>query len=136
MGEDSGVEMWNNPSCSKCAAAREAFELNQVPVTLRPYLDAPPTVAELADVLDRLGAQPWEICRLGEPAAAELGLAGWSRDEADRPRWIAAMVAYPQLIQRPILLLDDGTAIVGRSPEALAQALDAAAPAPATPITD
>ncbi|GAB4048140.1 ArsC/Spx/MgsR family protein [Catellatospora paridis] len=129
MGEDSGVEMWNNPSCSKCATARETFELNQVPVTLRPYLDAPPTAAELADVLDRLGAQPWEICRLGEPAAAELGLADWSRDAVDRPRWIAAMVAYPQLIQRPILLLDDGTAIVARTPEALAQALS-------TPTTD
>lgn len=135
------MEMWNNPSCSKCAAARETFELNQVPVTLRPYLDAPPTEAELVDVLDRLGAQPWEICRLGEPVAAELGLVGWDTDEAARPRWIAAMVAHPQLIQRPILLLDDGTAIVGRTPEALAQALatpPAQAPAQplSTPITD
>jgi arsenate reductase len=123
MGQDGGVEMWNNPSCSKCATARETFELAAVPVTLRPYLTRPPTAAELEDVLARLGASPWEICRLGEPVAAELGLADWPRDEATRERWVAAMAAHPQLIQRPILLLDDGTALVGRTPEALAQAV-------------
>ncbi|BCJ73060.1 arsenate reductase [Catellatospora sp. IY07-71] len=127
------MEMWNNPSCSKCAAARETFELAAVPVTLRPYLTAPPTAAELADVLGRLGAQPWEICRLGEPVAAELGLDSWPRDEASRERWIAAMAAHPELIQRPILLLDDGTAVVGRTPEALSQALSAARPAEQPP---
>lgn len=125
------MEMWNNPSCSKCATARQTFELHQVPVKLRPYLDAPPTAAELAEVLGRLGAQPWEICRLGEPVAAELGLADWARDADTRDRWIAAMAAHPQLIQRPILLLDDGTAVVGRTPEALARALDVEGAGPA-----
>ncbi|GAA1630971.1 arsenate reductase family protein [Saccharothrix algeriensis] len=125
------MEMWNNPSCSKCAAARETFELAAVPVTLRPYLTAPPSAAELEDVLGRLGAQPWEVCRLGEPVAAELGLADWPRDEASRERWIDAMAAHPELIQRPILLLDDGTAVVGRTPEALSQAV-----ATATRVTE
>lgn len=134
MREDSGVEMWNNPSCSKCAAARETFELAAVPVTLRPYLTAPPSAAELEDVLERLGAQPWEICRLGEPVAAELGLAGWPRDEASRGRWVAAMAAHPELIQRPILLLDDGTAVVARTPEALTQALATTSPPTDPPL--
>lgn len=118
------MEMWNNPSCSKCAAAREAFELAAVPVTLRPYLTRPPDAAELEHVLARLGAQPWEVCRLGEPVAAELGLADWPRDAASRDRWVAAMAAHPQLIQRPIVLLDDGTALVARTPESLAQVIE------------
>ncbi len=122
------MEMWNNPSCSKCATARETFELAAVPVMLRPYLTAPPSAAELEDVLARLGAQPWEICRLGEPVAAELGLAGWPRDGAARERWVAAMAAHPELIQRPILLLDDGTAVLGRTPEALSRALSTVSP--------
>jgi arsenate reductase len=124
VGEDGTVEMWNNPSCSKCATARETFALAAVPVTLRPYLTQPPSAAELADVLARLGAQPWEVCRLGEPVAAELGLADWPRDEANRDRWVAAMAAHPQLIQRPIVLLDDGTALVARTPESLTQVID------------
>ncbi|WP_244872323.1 ArsC/Spx/MgsR family protein [Catellatospora sp. TT07R-123] len=126
MREDGRVEMWNNPSCSKCATARETFELAGVPVRLRSYLTRPPTADEFAEVLDRLGAQPWDVCRLGEPVAAELGLADWDRDPASRRRWIDAMAAHPQLIQRPIILLDDGGAVVGRSPEALRSAVERA----------
>jgi arsenate reductase len=114
-----GVEMWNNPSCSKCATARETIGQLGLPVTLRPYLDKPPSSAELADVLDRLGVQPWEICRLTEPQAQTLGLASWPRDEASRQRWIDTLAAHPVLIQRPIILLDNGSAIVARSQEAL-----------------
>lgn len=115
------MEIWNNPSCSKCAAARDKLDLAGVPYRVRSYLTDPPTAAEFAAVLDRMGAQPWDVCRLGEPAAAGLGLSDWPRDEAHRDRWIAAMVADPVLIQRPILLWDDGRAAVARTPEALDQ---------------
>jgi arsenate reductase len=116
--------MWNNPACSKCAAAREALGELGVPVTLRPYLEQPPTPQELAEVLDRLGKPPWDVCRLGEPVAESLGLSGWARDEASRQKWIEAMCRYPSLIQRPIVLLDNGSAIVARTPEALAALSD------------
>jgi arsenate reductase len=122
-GSIGGMELWNNPSCTKCAGARETLDVVGVPYTVRAYLEQPPTAAELAEVLRRLGAQPWDICRLGEPAAAARGMADWPRDEPNAPRWIEAMVAAPELIQRPILLLDDGSALVGRTPEALAEAI-------------
>lgn len=118
------MELWNNPSCSKCAVARDTLDAAGVPYRVRAYLDQPPTAAELADVLRRLGAQPWEICRTGEPAAVALGIAGWPRDEANAQRWIDAMVAAPELIQRPILLFDDGSAAIGRTPEALGDAVE------------
>ena len=111
--------MWNNPDCSKCAAARETIGELGLPVKLRPYLEEPPSPAELAEVLDRLGVQPWEICRLAEPQAQALGLEGWARDETTRQAWIDTMSAHPVLIQRPIILLDNGSAIVARSQEAL-----------------
>lgn len=117
------MELWNNPSCSKCAKARTSLEEARVPFRLRAYLEQSPTAAELAEVLRRLGADPWDICRTGEPEAVALGMADWPRDQASVPRWIDAMVAKPKLIQRPILLLDDGSALVGRSPEALAEAI-------------
>lgn len=113
------MEMWNNPSCSKCAAARATLEQARVPVRLRAYLDDPPTTTELADVLGRLGAEPWDICRLGEPTAQRLGMPEWPRDAGSAARWIEAMVDHPELIQRPIILLDDGSATVARTPEAL-----------------
>ena len=120
------MEMWNNPSCSKCAAARATLEQARVPVRLRAYLDDPPTAVELADVLRRLGADPWDICRLGEPAAHDLGMAEWPRDVASTHRWLQAMVEHPDLIQRPIILLDDGTATVARTPDALDDAVRSA----------
>jgi arsenate reductase (glutaredoxin) len=118
-----GVEVWNNPGCSKCAGARRTLDDARVPYTLRAYLEQPPTVAELTEVLHRLGSAPWDICRTGEPAAVARGMADWPRDESYASRWIDAMVASPELIQRPILLLDDGSALVGRTPEALDEAV-------------
>lgn len=117
------VQIWDNPRCSKCAAARTAAAAAGLPVALRAYLTEPPTPAELADVLRRAGLRAWELCRLGEPVAAELGLQRWPRDGDAEPRWIAAMCAHPQLIQRPVILPGDGSAVVARTPEALAEAL-------------
>jgi arsenate reductase len=113
------VELWNNPDCSKCAAARETLDEARLPYKLRAYLDQPPTEAELVEVLRRLGAQPWEICRTGEPAGQRLGMDDWPREAGSAGRWIAAMVVHPELIQRPFLRLADGAAVVGRTPEAL-----------------
>jgi arsenate reductase (glutaredoxin) len=117
------MELWSNPSCSKCVGARETLDAARVPYRLRAYLEQPPTTEELVEVLRRLGAQPWEICRTGEPAATARGMADWPRDEANARRWIEAMVDAPELIQRPILLLDDGSAVIGRTPEALDDAV-------------
>ncbi len=119
----AGVEIWNNPSCSKCAGARETLDEARVAYQVRPYLDRPPTPTELADVLRRLGVRAWEVCRIGEPAAVARGMTDWPRDDTAEPRWIEAMAAAPELIQRPILLLDDGSALVARTPQALAEAV-------------
>ncbi|MFF4417750.1 arsenate reductase family protein [Streptosporangium sp. NPDC001559] len=117
------MEIWINPACSKCASALSLLDDAGAAYTVRRYLEEPPTAQEIEDVLRRLGMQPWEIARLAEPAAAELGLTAWPRDESHRPRWIAALAAHPILIQRPIITADDGTAVIGRSPESVRSAL-------------
>ena len=129
------MEVWNTPACSKCAGARETLDAARVPYRLRAYLEQAPTAEELTDVLRRLGMAPWEICRLQEPEARARGMAEWPRDDAHAAQWIAAMVESPVLIQRPILLFDDGSAMLGRTPEALTEAVrraGAAEPAPGT----
>ena len=120
------MEIWVNPACSKCAAATAALDEAGIAYTVRRYLDDPPTEAELTDVLDRLGLEPWHITRTGEPVAADLGLADLPRDPEHRDRWLALLAAHPVLVQRPILTADDGTTVVGRDPDAVARALDAA----------
>jgi arsenate reductase len=119
------MEIWLNPACSKCRIATEALDAAGIEYTVRRYLDDPPTAAELTEVLDRLGLEPWDIARTGESVAAGLGLRDRPRTPADRAGWIEAMVADPILIQRPILTAGDGTTVVGRTPEELDRALAA-----------
>jgi arsenate reductase len=113
------VQIWFNPSCSKCRIASQELADAGLDVPQRRYLDDVPTAAELSDVLDRLGLQPWDITRLGEAVAKELDMSSWPREPGERDRWIEAMIANPKLIQRPIVLLDDGRAVVARTPEAI-----------------
>lgn len=82
-----------------------------------------PSPDEIRQVLDRLGLEPWDITRTQEDAAKELGLKEWARDAESRERWIEALSAHPKLIQRPIITAEDGTAVVGRSEEAVRDAL-------------
>ncbi|MFF4384945.1 arsenate reductase family protein [Kitasatospora sp. NPDC001547] len=113
------MEIWINPACSKCASALSLLDSDGASYTVRHYLEEPPTAREIEDVLRRLGLEPWDIARTGEPEAAEMGLASWPRDESHRARWIEALAAHPILIQRPIITADDGTSVIGRSPEAV-----------------
>ncbi|QWF82991.1 arsenate reductase family protein [Amycolatopsis sp. CA-230715] len=112
------MEIWHNPRCSKSRAAKKALDDSGAEYTERRYLDAPPTAAELTEVLGKLGAEPWDITRTAEPVAKELGLADLPRDAANRERWIGLLADNPVLIQRPILV-DGQTAVVGRDEEAL-----------------
>jgi len=120
MPDNPCVEIWHNPRCSKSRQAKQALDAAGVPYTERRYLEQPPTPAELAEVLDRLGLEPWDITRTSEPLAKELGLADMERD---RDRWIELLTAHPVLIQRPIVLTDDGRAVVARTPEAIQEIL-------------
>ncbi len=117
------MEIWINPACSKCRSALSLLDAEGAKYTIRYYLEEPPTAREIGDVLDRLKLEPWDITRLGEPPAVDLGMASWPRGQADRARWIEALAAHPSLIQRPIITADDGTAVVGRSPEAVRSVL-------------
>ena len=111
------MELWHNPSCSKSRAAKALLDEKGVAYLERHYLDDPPTQGELDRVLTALDLDPWKVARLEEPVAAELGMKTWPHD--DRRRWIQAMVANPILIERPILVTDDGQARLGRPPEAV-----------------
>jgi arsenate reductase len=122
------MEIWINPECSKCQSALSLLDAEGAHYTIRYYLEQPPTAQELVEVLARLGLQPWDITRLGEPIAEDLGLTSWPRDDAARPRWIDALATHPTLIQRPIITADDGTAAVARSPEAVRAIMGASSP--------
>lgn len=110
------LTLWHNPRCSKSRAAKAILDEAGAAYVERRYLDEPPTAAELGLVCLALGMEPWELARMGEATAKDLGL----RDlEHDRDRWLGLMAEHPVLIERPILVTLDGRAAVGRPPEAI-----------------
>jgi arsenate reductase len=117
------VEIWFNPKCSKCRIAKEALDEAGLTYNLRYYLESPPTPEDLRDVLARLDLEPWEITRTADAKPAGIDLPG-DRDKASRQEWIDLLVANPALIQRPLVVADDGTAYVARDPDAVTVAIE------------
>ena len=116
------MEVWFNPSCSTCRSVRDHLADAGVEYTLRRYLDDPPSEAELRAVLTALGLEPWDVTRMSEPLARELGLTDMTRD-ADA--WIRLLAEHPNLIQRALVLTDDGRAWVARDDETLTEVVAA-----------
>jgi len=111
------MEVWVTTACSKTRAAMDELDRAGRSYEKRSCLDEPPTPEELKDVLGRLAMEPWEIAR--ERESAEAGFAHLPRDAEHRDDWASSLVANPRCIQRPIILLDDGTAVVARDPATL-----------------
>lgn len=113
------ITIFHNPRCSKSRATLALLQANSVEPDIRLYLENPPDAAELMDILAKLDMSPRELMRKGEAAYREQGLADENLgDEA----LIAAMVATPRLIERPIVLAN-GKAAIGRPPESVLEIL-------------
>jgi len=110
------LTIWHNPRCSKSRQTLALIEAAGIEPAVRLYLEDPPSPDELAEALRLLGMEPWELARMGEPVAGELGLKDLPHERA---RWIELMAANPILIERPILVTGDGRAVLGRPPEAI-----------------
>ncbi|MGI5449428.1 ArsC/Spx/MgsR family protein [Streptomyces sp. CA-243310] len=119
------MEIWINPACSKCRAALTLLDAEGADYTVRRYLEDVPSEAEIREVLDRLGLEPWDITRTSDPMARESGVPELPREATDaaRGRWIAHLAAHPKLIQRPIITAEDGTAVIARTDEAVREAM-------------
>ena len=114
------VRLFHNPRCSKSRGALDLLRERGIEPEILPYLDQPPSVAELRDLVRRLGLPVRALLRAGEPEYADLGLAAPAHsDEA----LLEAMHAHPRLIERPVFVCGD-RAVIGRPPERVLDLLD------------
>ena len=109
------VRIYHNNRCSKSRATLALLEERGSKVEVINYLGTPPNASELAVLLKQLGMTPRELLRSGEAEYQSLGLGDPALDDATL---IAAMVAHPKLIERPIVVAN-GKAALGRPPEAV-----------------
>lgn len=107
------VRIYHNPRCSKSRQALELLEKQGIEPEVILYLETPPDNATLSDLLTKLNMSARELMRKGEDVYTELQLDDSDLSEA---QLVQAMVDYPKLIERPIVVKGD-TVIVARPPE-------------------
>jgi arsenate reductase len=113
------VRIYHNPRCSKSRATLELLRERGIEPEITLYLEDPPSMQELSLILDTLACGPRDLMRTGEAEYAEQGL---DEPSLSRNELIAAMVATPRLIERPIVLAN-AKAAVGRPPESVLEIL-------------
>ncbi|WP_287962829.1 arsenate reductase (glutaredoxin) [Alcanivorax sp.] len=105
--------IYHNPRCSKSRQTLALLEENGVAPTIVKYLDDTPDAATLQTLINQLGLEKaHDLVRNKE---ADYSTAGLTPDSSDKDV-IAAMVAYPKLIERPIVVRGQ-KAVLGRPPE-------------------
>lgn len=108
------VQIYHNPRCSKSRNTLAILEENGVKPEVVEYLKEPPTKSELKAILSMLSIAPRDLMRKGESEYKELGLADKSLTDE---QLIDAMLHTPKLIERPIVVVDNKKAVIGRPPE-------------------
>lgn len=111
----TAARIYHNARCSKSRATLALLQERGCTCEVVNYLETPPSVAELMELLDQLGMTPRELIRSNEPVYRELGL---DEPTLGGDALIAAMAAHPVLIERPIVVVD-GKAAIGRPPESV-----------------
>ena len=109
------VEMLHNPRCSKSRQTLAILEENGIEPIIVDYLSSPPSLEKLRDILRLLDMQPRDLMRKGE---AEYKENNFSDAHLTTEQLLQAMVDFPKLIERPIVLAN-GKARIGRPPESV-----------------
>lgn len=110
----SDVQIYHNPRCSKSRETLALIEAQGVKPRVILYLETPPDAATLKELVKQLGfTSARQLMRKKE---AEYKAAGLDNPALTEEQLLAAMVAQPKLIERPIVVAG-GRARLGRPPE-------------------
>lgn len=104
--------LYHNTRCTKSRETLQLLQDKNVNPEIVEYMKEPITPGDLEDILDKLDIDAIDLVRKKE--------AIWKEEFADKEltedEVILAMIEYPQLMERPILVNGD-KARVGRPPE-------------------
>jgi len=94
------VTIYHNPKCSTSRQVLETIRARGAEPEIVPYLQNGWSAAVLKRLMKGAGASPRDFLRAKEPLAKELGLTG---PDATPAAIVAAMLAHPILVERPIV---------------------------------
>ncbi len=114
----SQVDIYHNPSCSKSRQTLDILRQQGIEANIIEYLKQPPSSDVLLSILQALGIEAHQLLRVKEAAYQQHGLT----PNSTQAEIIAAMLASPKLIERPIVVKGD-RARIGRPPETVLEIL-------------
>lgn len=106
------VRVYHNARCSKSRSACSLLQEKGVTLEIVEYLKTPPSRAELAELVRKLGVPAESIVRTGE----DIYKSDYKGRTLNEDEWLDALAAHPILIERPIVVRGE-RAVVGRPPE-------------------
>lgn len=107
------VIIYHNPRCSKSRQALALIKEKGLHLKVIEYLKTPLTLAQLQRIIRQLKCSPREIIRNNEPAYKSNQLQDLNLSDT---KLLQAIVDYPILLQRPIVIYKE-KAVIGRPPE-------------------
>ncbi|MDO3694379.1 arsenate reductase (glutaredoxin) [Wenyingzhuangia sp. chi5] len=112
------IKIYHNPRCTKSRQGVAFLEDKGLDFEIVKYLENTFTVESLTEMISELGVKPIELVRKNE--------AIWKSDfkgkELSNTEIIQAMVDFPKLIERPIVV-NHGKAVVARPTEKIEEVL-------------
>ncbi len=106
------MKIYHNPRCSKSRQTLQLIKDAGIEPKVIEYLNDVPSEAELKELVKLLGIKPYNLLRRGEADFRE----NFKGKDLSDDEWISAMVKYPKLIERPIVVKQK-KAVLGRPPE-------------------
>ena len=106
------IQIYHNPRCKKSREGVAFLEDAQIDFEIIKYLETPPNSEEVKDLLKKLSYTPIQLVRKNEAVWKE----NFKGKDLSDDEIIQAMVTYPKLIERPIVVKDQ-KAVLGRPPE-------------------
>lgn len=112
------IKIYHNPSCTKSRQGLALLEEAKVTFETIKYLDTPLTKTELEEIIAKLNIKPLQLVRKNEAIWKEQFKGKELSDDAI----IDAMLEFPKLIERPIVVNGD-KAVIGRPTESISEIL-------------
>ena len=106
------MKIYHNPRCSKSRQTLQFIEEKGAAVEIVKYLEDIPSESELKSILKALGIEAKALLRKGEADFKEH----FKGKDLSEDEWIKAMIQYPKMIERPIVVKNN-KAVLGRPPE-------------------
>lgn len=106
------MKIYHNPRCRKSREGLAILQDAKIEPEIIDYIKNPISFEELADILRKLDIPAIDLVRKNEAIWKE----NFKNKELSEKEVIEAMVSFPKLIERPIVVHKEA-AVIGRPPE-------------------